>query len=274
MLSYRHGFHAGNPADVYKHTVLILLARSMQEKEKGILFVDTHAGPALYDLQSEVALKTREFEPGIARLWAERPATGPLSDYLALIETHNPDGRLRFYPGSPQLLRTLMRPQDELALCELHPAEQKILAQRFGADARVRIHAGDGYSALEKLVPPRSGRGLVLIDPSFELRSELDDMTAALRRALARFAHGVYATWYPVIAGRETTPDSVPAALGLGGEQWLDLRIEFPEEQRLGKMTGCGMAIINCPYRARERLLDTHASWEQSAESGHPPSSA
>lgn len=261
MLSYRHGFHAGNPADVFKHTVLVMLVRSMQAKDKGILFVDTHAGPALYDLQGEAALKNREFEPGIARLWTNPPAPGPKAEYLALVEAHNPDSRLRYYPGSPLLLRTLLRPQDDLVLCELHPAEQKALAQRFGKDRHVRVHAGDGYGALEKLLPPRTARGLVLIDPSFELRSELDDMTAALRGALRRFAHGVYVIWYPIIEGRDTAPDSLPTALGLSGEQWLDLRIEFPDEQTLGRMTGCGMAIINCPYRARADLLDVHAAW-------------
>jgi len=263
MLSYRHGFHAGNPADVFKHTVLVFLVRSMQEKDKGIQFVDTHAGPALYDLQSELALKTREFEQGVARLWARRPPPGLQADYLALVEAHNPGSRLRFYPGSPLLLRTLLRPQDDLVLCELHPAEQKALAERFGKDPRVRIHAGDGYSALEKSLPPRTGRGLVLIDPSFELRSEIDDMTAALHGALRRFAHGVYVIWYPIIDGRDTAPNSLPDTLGLNGEQWLDLRIEFPDEQRLGRMTGCGMALINCPYRARAGLLDLHAGWDK-----------
>ncbi|MDZ7790811.1 MAG: 23S rRNA (adenine(2030)-N(6))-methyltransferase RlmJ [Xanthomonadales bacterium] len=261
MLSYRHGFHAGNPADVFKHTVLVALVRAMQEKDKGIRFVDTHAGPAHYDLQSDMALKTREFEPGIARLWGTQPAPGPQSDFLALVKSHNPDGQLRFYPGSPLILRALLRPQDELVLCELHSTEQKALSERFGKDRRVSVHAGDGYAALEKLQPPRTGRGLVLIDPSFELRSELDDITTALRGALRHFAHGVYVIWYPVIDGRDTTPDKLPAALGLSGEQWLDLRIEFPDEQKLGQMTGCGMAIINCPYRARAQLLDMHASW-------------
>lgn len=262
MLSYRHGYHAGNPADVFKHSVIVVLARAMQTKEKGILFVDTHAGPALYDLQSEAALKNREFERGIARLWAARPLRGPLAEYLALVEAHNPGGRLRYYPGSPLLFRALLRPRDELVLCELHPAEQKALAEQFAGDRHIRIHAGDGYKALEKLLPPQTARGLVLIDPSFELRSELEDMTTALRAALRRFAHGVYVIWYPVIDGRNTTPDALPAALGLDSEQWLDLRIEFPAEQQLGKMTGCGMAIINCPYRARAELLAMHAAWE------------
>ena len=114
MLSYRHGFHAGNPADVFKHTVLVALVQAMQHKDKGIRFIDTHAGPALYDLESEAALKNREFERGIGRLWAESPASGPRAEYQALVAAHNPDAALRFYPGSPLLLRSLLRPQDAI----------------------------------------------------------------------------------------------------------------------------------------------------------------
>lgn len=261
MLSYRHGFHAGNPADVFKHTVLVALVRAMQYKNKGIRFIDTHAGPALYDLHSETALKNREFERGIARLWNRRPDPGPLADYLELVRERNADGHLRFYPGSPLLLRALLRPQDYLVLCELHPAEQKVLAERFDADRQVRVHAGNGYQALEKFLPPPSGRGLTLIDPSFEIRTELDDMALALNKALKRFGHGVHAIWYPVIEGRDTTPEALPDKLGLAGEQWLDLRVGFPADQRLGRMTGCGMAIINCPFRARQALIELHQQW-------------
>jgi len=261
MLSYRHGFHAGNPADVFKHTVLVALVRAMQHKEKGIRFIDTHAGPARYDLQSEPALKNREFERGIARLWDRRPDPGPVADYLGLVRAHNPDGELRVYPGSPLLMRALLRRQDDLVLCELHPAEQKALAERFGNDRKVRIHAGNGYQALEKFLPPPAGRGLTLIDPSFEVRTELGDMASALRNALSRFAHGVYAIWYPLIEGRDIALEAFPDALGLAGEQWLDLRIEFPDDQRLGRMTGCGMAIVNCPWRARQTLIDLHQQW-------------
>ena len=261
MLSYRHGFHAGNPADVFKHTVLVALVRAMQHKDKGIRFIDTHAGPALYDLQSEPALKNREFERGIGQIWNDDSGTGPRTNYLEMVRTRNPDGELRFYPGSPLLLRALLRPHDELVLCELHPTEQRALSERFAGDEKVRIHAGDGYSALAQYLPPPTGRGLVLIDPSFEMKTELEDMTAALQIALKRFGHGVYAIWYPVIEGRDTTPDAMPAALALEGEQWLDLRIDFPPEQRLGRMTGCGMAIVNCPFRARRELTELQHSW-------------
>lgn len=262
MLSYRHGFHAGNPADVYKHTVLVTLVRAMQHKDKGIRFIDTHAGPALYDLNSESARKNREFERGIGRIWRSQSHLTPLADYLELVRAHNPDGELRNYPGSPLLFRALLRPQDQLVLCELHSTEQRALTDRFADDRQTTVHAGDGYAALERYLPPPSGRGLILIDPSYELKSELEDLTAALKRALTRFGHGVYVIWYPVIEGRDTTPEALATTIALSGEQWLDLRIRFPDEQRLGRMTGCGMAIVNCPYRAREALIELHRSWE------------
>ena len=261
MLSYRHGFHAGNPADVFKHTVLVALVRAMQHKAKGIRFIDTHAGPALYDLHSEPAQKNREFERGIARLWDRDPDPGPVGDYLELVRARNTDGALRFYPGSPLLLRALLRRQDELIVCEMHPAEQKALTERFGDDQQVRVRTGDGYKALSGFLPPPTGRGLVLIDPSFEVKTELVDITTALQIALDRFGHGVYVVWYPVIEGRDTTPEAMPDALGLEGERCLDLRIDFPAEQRLGRMTGCGMAIINCPFRAREVLVELQQTW-------------
>ena len=260
MLSYLHGFHAGNPADVFKHTVLVALVRAMQHKEKGIRFIDTHAGSALYDLNSEAAQKNREFEHGIGRLWNADPGAGPLADYLQQIRARSPDGELRFYPGSPLLLHALLRPQDELVLGELHPTEQRVLSEHFAEETQVKVHAGDGYVALEQFLPAPTGRGLVLIDPSFEIRTELEDMTSALKAALKRFGHGIFAIWYPVIAGRDTSPDALPDELGLTDEQWLDLRIEFPADQSLGRMTGCGMAIINCPYRARRSLVQLNGS--------------
>jgi len=262
MLSYRHGFHAGNPADVFKHSVLITLVNAMQHKPKGIQFIDTHAGPALYDLTSPEARTNREFEVGIGRLWESPPDAPDTLAYLEQVRALNPDGRLRWYPGSPSLLRGTMRPVDHLILCELHPTEQQALRARFHDDPRITVHAGDGYSALARYLPPAGGRGLALIDPSYELKSERDDLTTALREALNRHAHGVYAIWYPLIEGRDNTaPDPLPGALKRSGEAWLDLRVEFPPQQRLGRMHGCGMAIINCPWRAREPLLNLSSDW-------------
>lgn len=254
MLSYRHGFHAGNPADVFKHTVLVALVRAMQEKPRGIQFVDTHAGAAMYDLAHEFALKTGEFRAGIAPLWTREDLKDPWRDYLEQVRAFNPDGQLRNYPGSPMLLRSLLRKNDRLVLCELHSSEQRVLEQRFDRDRQVRLIQGDGYRALESILPPPGGRGLVLIDPSYEIKTELEIMATALKEALRRYAHGVYAIWYPLIEERDTAPDELPTELGLSGEQWLDLRVEFAPAQRLGRMLGCGMAVINCPWRARAVL--------------------
>jgi 23S rRNA (adenine2030-N6)-methyltransferase len=239
MLSYRHGFHAGNPADVFKHAVLLTLIRAMQEKPAGITFVDTHAGPSRYDLGSEWALKTREFEPGIARLWARRSEAGLLRDYLDQVARLNPDGRLRFYPGSPRLIANLLRPVDRLVACELHAAEQERLAGEFAGDRQVRVHHGDGYRALLEVLPPPTGRGLILIDPSYELKDEIETLVGALERALRRFAHGVYVIWYPRIEGRDIAIESLPEPPGSGlQDRWLDLSIDLPPEQRLGSDVG------------------------------------
>jgi 23S rRNA (adenine2030-N6)-methyltransferase len=184
------------------------------------------------------------------------------------VRRHNPDGRLRRYPGSPQLLRDRQRPQDRLVLCELHPSEQHALSERFGRDDGVEIVTGDGYATLAGLPAPKTGRGLTLIDPPFELKSELDDLERSLDAALRRFGHGVYAIWYPVIEGKPTTPDDLPGRLGLEGEAWLDLRIRFRPTERLGRMTGCGMAVVNPPWSARERLAGIAAWWPADAGSG------
>lgn len=260
MLSYRHGFHAGNPADVFKHAVLIALIRALQEKPRGIQFVDTHAGTALYDLSSAMAQKNCEHEVGIGRWWQADAVDPLMADYLDLVRNFNPDAELRHYPGSPMIFRRLLRPNDRLVLCELHPTEQAALRERFAADRQVSIRCGNGYVELAKVLPPPGGRGLALIDPPWELKTELDDIGSALQAAVKRFGHGVYALWYPLIEGRELPLERLPRDLKLDEEAWLDLRLVFPPEQRLGRMFGCGMALINCPFRVRRSLID----WQRS----------
>ena len=258
MLSYRHGFHAGNPADVFKHSIVLALLTAMQEKSGGITCIDTHAGPAIHDLTGSFANKNREYERGILPLWNATSPPAALHPYLQQVHAINVHGELRHYPGSPHLLRQMLRPQDRLILCELHSSEQRELEQRFRRDRRVRLHLGDGYTALSEYLPPGGGRGLVLIDPSYELKSELDDLQHALGSALQRFALGVYAVWYPLIDGKATTPDYMLSALQAQGllqpQQCQDLRLEFSSEQRLGRMHGCGMLLINAPRRVQPQL--------------------
>jgi 23S rRNA (adenine2030-N6)-methyltransferase len=261
MLSYRHGFHAGNPADVFKHAVLVALVRALQEKPRGIQFVDTHAGAALYNLDSAMAQKNREHAVGIGRWWSGAAGDPVVADYLEQVRAFNPDGALRRYPGSPMLLRQLLRPNDRLVLCELHPSEQCALQARFADDPQVSVRCGDGYASLAKVLPPPGGRGLVLIDPPWETRSEFTELANALATALRRCGHGVIALWYPLLEGRACAVPQLPARLGLDPDAWLDLRLSFRPEQRLGAMLGCGMALINCPYRVREHLLDWHSTF-------------
>ncbi len=268
MLSYRHAFHAGNPADVFKHAVLIALVRALQQKPRGIQFVDTHAGTALYDLGSDMAQKNREHAAGIGRWWSVHNAEPVMADYLDRVRHCNPDQKLRHYPGSPMIVRQLLRPNDRLVLCELHPAEQAALQQRFAGDRQVSIRSENGYAEMIRVLPPPGGRGLILIDPPWELKSEAEDLGAALQAALKRYAHGVYAVWYPLIEDRGLPLERLPQDLKLHPEAWLDLRLTFLPEQRLGRMYGCGMALINCPYRLRQTLIDWHSGF-----SGLPPGS-
>jgi 23S rRNA (adenine2030-N6)-methyltransferase len=240
----------------------------MQEKPAGITFVDTHAGPARYDLRADWALKTREFEPGVARLWPARSDPGPFRDYLDQIARLNPDGELRFYPGSPRLIANLLRRSDRLIACELHPAEQQALQDEFVHDRQVKVCPGDGYRALLDWLPPPTGRGLVLIDPSYEMKDEIETLAQALERALRRFAHGVYLIWYPRIEGRDIAIESLPERLGMPEDRWLNLFIELPPEQRLGRMSGTGMAVINPPWRARVPLDELVRSAGLDGQSG------
>ncbi|GAB4200385.1 MAG: 23S rRNA (adenine(2030)-N(6))-methyltransferase RlmJ [Wenzhouxiangellaceae bacterium] len=255
MLSYRHGFHAGNPADVLKHAALIALVQAMQVKDKGFCYVDTHAGAALYDLKSAFALKNREHEKGIGRLWFDPPPGAALNRYRDLIRQFNPDGALRWYPGSPALVREWLRPQDRMLLCELHGTEAEILRERYQRDAQVAVHQRNGYEALKALLPPKEKRGLILIDPPYELKNEVADMKQALTQALQRFASGVYAIWYPYLQGRDALQD-IKEHGPIKRLETHNLRFDFPESITMGRMSGCGLFIINPPWHAREALVE------------------
>ncbi len=173
MLSYRHGFHAGNHADVLKHVALVALLRILTRKDKPLLVLDTHAGAGMYSLEQGFAVKNAEFRNGIALLWGRDDLPAPVADYLDQVRAVNSDGVLRHYPGSPRVALGMLRPQDRLRLFELHSTEVQVLAQQFARDGRrVSVTAGDGFAGLKAVLPPPSRRGLVLIDPSYELASD------------------------------------------------------------------------------------------------------
>ena len=261
MFSYRHGFHAGNHADVLKHTILVFILEYMKEKDVPIAFVDTHAGAGAYALDSAFAQKKGEFKDGIGRLWGRKDGPPAVSAYLGQIEKANPDETLRHYPGSPQIALQMLRKQDRLQLFELHTTESKLLQKHFAAAGRrVSVQAADGFTGLRSVLPPQSRRALVLIDPSYEDKDDYRNVVAAVRDALKRFATGVYAVWYPQVQRQEA--QDLPGQLKqLTEGDWLhaSLTVKAPAEDKLG-LHGSGMFIFNQPWTL-EAALRAEMPW-------------
>jgi len=263
MLSYRHGFHAGNHADVLKHFVLIQLLQYMNQKDTAYTYIDTHSGAGLYSLDSGYAVKNAEYETGIAPLWDKKDLPAALAEYLDLVKALNPSGKMRYYPGSPYCADKIMREQDRLRLFELHPSEIKILSENFRKlDAhaaeqgrrptvrgkRVIISDQDGFESLKALLPPPSRRGIVLIDPPYEVKDDYRRVKVALEDALKRFPTGTYAVWYPVLQRQEARqlPDKLKR---LPSKDWLNvtLSISGPAPDGFG-LHSSGMFILNPPW--------------------------
>jgi len=259
MLSYRHGFHAGNHADVLKHAVLVQLLAYLTQKDKPLWFVDTHAGAAIYALDEGYAIKNAEFESGIARLWTRDDLPPALVDYVVEVRALNPDGVLRRYPGSPQIALQRLRAQDRLRMFELHSTESRLLQQYFREDGpRAIAQAGDGFAGLQAVLPPPSRRALVLIDPSYEDKGDYRQVLAALHDAQKRFRAGVYAVWYPQVQRRESRqfPEQLKQ---LQAKDWLhvSLTVKKPAAGGYG-LHGSGLFILNPPWllpKALERAM-------------------
>ena len=249
MLSYRHAFHAGNHADVLKHAVVVQLLHYLGKKDKAYWYIDTHAGAGAYALREGYATKNAEFDTGIGKLWGRDDLPAALADYIDEVAALNPDGDLRFYPGSPYLAWRLMREQDRMRLFELHSTEIDVLRHRFhDAGRRVMIYAGDGFDGIKALLPPPPRRALVLIDPSFEDKRDYSRTLKCVEESLLRFANGTYAVWYPQV----TRPESqrFPEQLKrLQNKNWLHLTLSVsnPPEDGFG-LYGSGMFILNPPY--------------------------
>jgi 23S rRNA (adenine2030-N6)-methyltransferase len=257
MLSYRHAFHAGNHADVLKHFLLVQLSRYLGQKDKPFWIVDTHAGAGLYELDTGYATKLKEYESGIGKLWARHDLPAELADYVDLVRACNPDGSLRFYPGSPWLVQQTLRPQDRLRLYELHSSDSTILQENFSRHGRqVSIATANGFDALKALLPPPPRRALVLIDPPYETRDDYPNVIAALNEGLARFATGTYAVWYPQLARPEAQqlPDKLKR---LPIKNWLHvaLTVHTPSPDGFG-MHGSGMFVINPPWTLHKTLAE------------------
>ncbi len=255
MLAYRHAFHAGNHADVLKHTVLTLVLRYMNQKDKSYRLVDTHAGAGGYSLEGRFAQKKGEFEQGIGRLWDRDDLPEAVADYVQLVRRFNPGGRLEQYPGSPAFAQMLLRPQDQLRLFELHPTDHRILQSYIGELKGAEVYDKDGFDGLKGQVPPASRRGVVLMDPSYEGHKDYGRVIGSLRDALARFAEGVYLVWYPQVSKLEAA--QLPKRLeALAPRGWLHARltVQQPDQQGFG-LAGSGMFVINPPFTLHDELL-------------------
>jgi 23S rRNA (adenine2030-N6)-methyltransferase len=262
-LNYRHSYHAGNFGDVVKHAALALVIERLKAREKPFCVLDSHAGAGFYDLAGP-AQKTGEYQTGILPLLKERRPPAPLAPYLALVRARNPgmkaDGSdLRWYPGSPQIARDLMRAGDRLILVELHPEDAAILKERFAGDRQVAVHLGDGYHALRGLLPPEPRRGLVLIDPPFERKDEFARLLAGIKAAHKRWPTGHFLIWYPI---KHRAPvRAFHAALkrcAMPGTLAAELLIRADDDPE--RLNGCGLVAVNPPWRLADDL-DALLAW-------------
>lgn len=271
MLSYRHGFHAGNHADVLKHLVLIQLLKYLNQKDTPYMYIDTHSGAGVYALDSGYATKNAEFETGIARLWERKDLPPALADYVDVVKALNPSGKMRYYPGSPYCADAVMREQDRLRLFELHPSDVKLLADNFRKleahaaeqgkrptvrGKRVMIEKSNGFVGMKALVPPPSRRALVLIDPPYEDKTDYRSTTTAVAEGLTRFATGTYAVWYPVLNRMESR--QLPEKLKkIPSNGWLNvtLSVSSPSPDGFG-LHSSGMFIHNPPWTLEATLRE------------------
>jgi 23S rRNA (adenine2030-N6)-methyltransferase len=247
MLAYRHQFHAGNFADVFKHALLVRLLLALRRKDKPFLYLDTHAGTGRYDLEHPWAQKNAEFRGGIARIFDRDDTPQLAAPYLRAVRAENADGPLRYYPGSPRIARRFLRPGDRAVLSELNKKDCAELEKLFARDRQVTVRLMDGYQSLKAHLPPKERRGLVLIDSSFDRASEFARLADALQAAHQRWATGVYALWFPLMAQAAMQSfEHRIVATGIRRVLWLDLRLDAGDE--IGKLGGCGMLVVNPPY--------------------------
>ncbi len=246
MLSYRHAFHAGNAADVLKHSVLIQCLDYMGQKEKAYTYIDTHAGAGFYQLDEGYAARNKEWLSGTEKVMAEKTSSVLLNRYRGITGQYRQASR--GYPGSPMIAAQLMRDQDKAFCFELHPRDFEQLNDKLGGDRRFTIIKADGPKGCIPLLPPPSRRACILIDPSYEIKSDYSDLQKQIDAALKRFSSGTYIIWYPVLTREDALAFPVSLMdLYAGTRCRIELRF-LEKPQGKGGMTGCGLIIYNPPW--------------------------
>ncbi len=293
MFSYRHAFHAGNHADVLKHTILIAILRHLRQKDTALTVFDTHAGAGLYRLDGDYAETSGEAANGFVRLLTEKekllsaaakaqPGAKPtastkafaaglaplLQDYVDLVASFNTAGSHRIYPGSPFIIQSLLGERDKLKLFELHPTDAKTLSANIAqleAGRQVAVLREDGFEGVKKFLPPPSRRALLLSDPSYEIKSDYGRVVEMIADSMVRFATGTYAVWYPLIPRPEAhdVPRKLKTLANKAGKSWLNATLtvkssklatdDAGETVRPG-LPASGMFIINPPHTLKSAL--------------------
>jgi len=253
-MNYRHAFHAGNHADVLKHLVLSRILALMAKKDAPYAYLDSHAGIGLYDLRGDQASRTGEWLEGIQRVWQADDVPALFDDYLGVIRALNPDGQLRYYPGSPEVARELSREQDRLQLNEKHPEDGLLLKANMKYDRRVAVHLGEGWHVPRALLPTEQKRAVLLIDPPFEQADELQRCAQAMKESIARMRQAVVAIWYPIKDQRQLKR-FYQDLQGTGAPKLLriELLVHAADNADVG-LNGSGLAIANPPWGLEDEL--------------------
>ncbi len=250
MLSYQHIYHAGNFADVHKHGILAHLLATLAKRNPSLFVLDTHAGRGLYDLDSGEAHKKQEFMTGIAALAAEDEKTSLLADFLRILRKYNPDGGCTRYPGSAKLAQELSRPQDRLVFAELHPGEFSLLQKNFsGNDETVKLFHKSGFECMAEMLPPPVRKGLVIIDPPYEIKSDYAEVPKTVAQAWKKWPQGAFLIWYPLLPSG-LHEDMLIALRRSGIKDTIVSEIrndEAPQDGGHG-MYGSGIIIVNPPW--------------------------
>jgi 23S rRNA (adenine2030-N6)-methyltransferase len=273
MFSYRHAFHAGNHADVLKHTVLLAVLKHMAQKDTAFTVFDTHAGAGLYRLDGDYAQTSAEASQGFLKLIAtkpEQPFAPAIQDYIDLVASFNAGGQWKVYPGSPFIIQQHLRGRDKLKLFELHPTDTKTLTANIAqleAGRQVAIEREDGFEGVKKFLPPPSRRALLLCDPSYEVKHDYARVSAMVADALLRFATGTYVVWYPIIPRPEAhdLPRKLKTLANKAGKSWLEATLTVKSSKLLQSEEGetirpglpaSGMFLINPPFTLKAVLKD------------------
>lgn len=257
MFSYNHRFHAGNFADVHKHMALIAILKHLNQKPTPYCVLDTHAGEGIYSLQSQSASRLKEYKNGVLA-FCERPPETPLAqEYVNCIQAFNAGSTITQYPGSPAIIQHYLREQDQAIFVEHHPQAVSVLKQHFKKQPQLHIHDRDANQAIGALLPFEAKRGLVFIDPSYEVKSEYTTIVDALMKGYQKFSHGIYVIWYPLLA--QTHHVKLKQALKAAKLEKCLFHEWRPFPDAPG-MQGSGLAIINPPWQLEQALESTMGS--------------